>query len=55
MFFLYQTQKCLIEVGASCAIKIIKNHPFADGNKRTGFITMGLFFSMNKISFSALE
>jgi death on curing protein len=26
---------------------LIRNHPFNDGNKRVGFLAMGLFLSLN--------
>jgi death-on-curing protein len=41
-------------IASSYAISIIKNHPFLDGNKRTGFLSMDLFLRMNdkKIKFS---
>ena len=34
-------------LASSYAISIIKNHPFLDGNKRTGFLTMDLFLRLN--------
>lgn len=34
-------------LASSYAVSIIKNHPFLDGNKRTGFVSMGLFLRMN--------
>jgi death-on-curing protein len=34
---------------------IIRNHPFADGNKRTGFITGILFLEFNDYRFTASE
>ena len=40
-------------LASSYAVSIIKNHPFLDGNKRTGFLSMDLFLRMNgkKIKF----
>jgi death on curing protein len=33
---------------ASCyAVGIAKNHPFVDGNKRAGFLALGLFLGLN--------
>ena len=37
----------IYELASSYAISIIKNHPFVDGNKRTGFKTMDLFLRFN--------
>ena len=34
---------------------IIKNHPFLDGNKRTGFLAAALFLECNGQSFSSIE
>jgi death on curing protein len=32
---------------AACAFGIARNHPFPDGNKRTAFVAMELFFNLN--------
>ncbi len=34
---------------------LILNHPFADGNKRTGLVAMIRFLEMNNISFQAVS
>lgn len=34
---------------------IVRNHPFFDGNKRTGFIVGILFLEMNGYRFTATE
>jgi len=34
---------------------IVKNHPFLDGNKRTGFVAAALFIESNGFSFQASE
>ena len=33
------------------AYGIVKNHPFADGNKRTGGACVGMFLGLNEIRF----
>jgi len=38
---------------ASLLFSIVNNHPFVDGNKRTGFVAMPLFLEINKIHFKA--
>lgn len=43
----YYQSPDIYTLAASCAISIIKNHPFLDGNKRTGFLAMDLFLSLN--------
>ena len=37
----------LPEIAASYAFGIAKNHPFIDGNKRTAFVTCGVFLELN--------
>jgi len=37
----------LYKIAAAYAFSIIKNHPFLDGNKRTGFACMRIFLSTN--------
>ena len=34
---------------------IVRNHPFIDGNKRTGFVTGVLFLELNGFIFTASE
>lgn len=38
-------------VAAAYAFGIARNHPFADGNKRAAFLSVGLFLAINEISF----
>lgn len=45
----------LYEMAAAYAHGIIKNHPFLDGNKRSGFVTAALFLEVNGLSFRAPE
>lgn len=40
------------EKAAAYLFHVIKNHPFCDGNKRTGSFLALLFFRMNSIRFS---
>ena len=37
----------LIEMAAAYAFGIVKNHPFLDGNKRTGFLAAAIFLERN--------
>ena len=43
------------ELAAAYAIAIARNHPFIDGNKRTGFMSMVLFLSLNGAELEAPE
>ena len=45
----------LFEMAAAYAAGIVKNHPFLDGNKRTGFIAAALFLESNGLHFQAPE
>ena len=45
----------LPEMAASYAAGIVLNHPFLDGNKRTGFIVAATFLELNGMDFSATE
>jgi death-on-curing protein len=42
-------------MAAAYALGIVKNHPFLDGNKRTGFIAASLFLESNGFRFAAPE
>ncbi len=42
-------------LAAAYTVGIIRNHPFVDGNKRTGFIVGVLFLEMNGYRFTATE
>jgi death-on-curing protein len=43
------------ELAACYAHGIVKNHPFVDGNKRTGFVAAALFLEANGFSLRAPE
>jgi death-on-curing protein len=45
----------LAEMAASYASGIILNHPFLDGNKRTGFMLAATFLEINGLEFTATE
>jgi death-on-curing protein len=45
----------LQELAASYAFGTVKNHPFVDGNKRTGFTVAVLFLEINGQRFVASE
>jgi death-on-curing protein len=42
-------------LAAAYAFGIVRNHPFVDGNKRTGFITAVFFLELNGHRFAATE
>ncbi len=45
----------LFDLAASYGYGIVKNHPFIDGNKRTGFIVAVTFLELNGLRFGANE
>ena len=45
----------VIEMAALYTAGIVRNHPFVDGNKRTGFVVGVLFLELNGFDFKASE
>ncbi len=45
----------IADMAAAYAAGIVKNHPFLDGNKRTGFMLGAGFLERNGFAFSASE
>ena len=45
----------LFDLAASYAFGLAKNHPFLDGNKRTGFVVAVTFLELNGLHFAATE
>lgn len=43
----------LCTLAASYAYGIVNNHPFIDGNKRTGFVAAAMFLELNGFQFTA--
>jgi death-on-curing protein len=43
----------LAELGALYALAIARNHPFADGNKRTAFVALETFLVLNGLELTA--
>ena len=44
-----------IDMAAAYSAGIVRNHPFVDGNKRTGFVVGVLFLELNGRRFTAPE
>jgi death-on-curing protein len=51
----YRDRPSLIDMAAAYTVGIVRNHPFVDGNKRTGFVLGVLFLEMNGYRFTASE
>ena len=45
----------VFELAAAYAFGLVKNHPFIDGNKRTGFAVAIVFLELNGYHFEATE
>jgi death-on-curing protein len=45
----------VINLSAAYTTGIVRNHPFVDGNKRTGFVIGILFLELNGYRFTASE
>ena len=48
-------QPTVFELAAAHAFGVVKNHPFVDGNKRTGFTIAIVFLDLNGEAFGASE
>jgi death-on-curing protein len=53
--FAYAESPDLIDLATAYTAGIVRNHPFVDGNKRTGFVIGILFLEINGYSFKATE
>ncbi|MGC2578485.1 MAG: type II toxin-antitoxin system death-on-curing family toxin [Terrimicrobiaceae bacterium] len=51
----YGAEPGIIEMAAAYAAGVVRNHPFVDGNKRTGFVLGVLFLELNGYRFTASE
>jgi death on curing protein len=45
----------IYEMAAACLFHLLKNHPFVDGNKRTGAVAALVFLALNGFDFDASE
>ena len=51
----YEPNADTARLAADYAFGIIKNHPFVDGNKRTGYVVMETFLVLNRHALVATE
>jgi death on curing protein len=52
--FAYETTD-LPALAASYTFGLVRNHPFIDGNKRTGLVVAELFLSLNEVELTATD
>ena len=45
----------IAELAALYALGIVRNHPFVDGNKRTGYVMLETFLELNGALFAASD
>jgi death-on-curing protein len=53
--FAYAEGAGIVQLAALYTAGIVRNHPFIDGNKRTGFVLGVLFLELNGYAFTASE
>ena len=53
--YAYGANPDIIDMAAAYIAGTVRNHPFVDGNKRTGFLIGILFLEINGIRFTAAE
>jgi death-on-curing protein len=53
--FAYAESADIIDMATAYTVGIVRNHPFVDGNKRTGFVVGILFLELNGYRFTASE
>jgi len=53
--YAYADAPDLLDLAAASTAGIVRNHPFIDGNKRTGFVVGILFLELNGYRFTASE
>lgn len=49
----YEPESDLARLAAAYGFGLVRNHPFNDGNKRAGFLAIGLFLARNSRELSA--
>lgn len=53
--YAYSNRPDAVDLAAPYTAGIIRNHPFVDGNKRTGFVVGVLFLELHGFDFKASE
>jgi death-on-curing protein len=53
--YAYASSPGIVEMAALYTAGIVQNHPFVDGNKRTGFVVGALFLELHGFDFKASE
>jgi death-on-curing protein len=53
--YAYGDRPDIVDMAAAYIAGIVRNHPFVDGNKRTGFLVGVLFLELDGFHFTATE
>jgi death on curing protein len=53
--YAYAASRDIVQMAALYTAGIVRNHPFVDGNKRTGFVVGVLFLELHGFDFKASE
>lgn len=53
--YAYEQEPDAVDLATAYTTAIVQNHPFVDGNKRTGFLVGVLFLEINGCVFTASE
>jgi death-on-curing protein len=53
--YAYGDNPDLVDLSTALMAGVVKNHPFVDGNKRTGFVLGVMFLELNGLDFAASE
>jgi len=53
--YAYADATDIVDMATAYIVGIVRNHPFVDGNKRTGFVVCVLFLELNSHRFTARE
>ncbi|WP_069789451.1 type II toxin-antitoxin system death-on-curing family toxin (plasmid) [Cyanobacterium sp. IPPAS B-1200] len=51
----YEQEKDIVRLAAAYGFGVVRNHPFFDGNKRAGFLAVGLFLALNGFNLIASQ
>ncbi len=51
--FSYEAKPDLARLAAAYGVGLVRDHPFADGNKRAAFLAVGLFLGLNGFKLAA--
>lgn len=51
----YDSEAALFALATDYCLGIVRNHPFVDGNKRTGILAAAVFLSLNGYEFQPQE